>query len=131
METNTKTKPVKINPIKTLMSSLLLVEARSEDSVANPGNRRNNYITVSVITDNGTPVTGLTSANFKIDAMIVGPGGALVDIVAVNAGRLPGFYHIDVTPIRTETWKAGTYIFAVAVESKNAKGQTFADVLMD
>jgi hypothetical protein len=63
--------------------------------------------------------------------MIVGPGGALVDITGVTAGRLPGFYHINVVSIREEDWKKGVYIFAIAVERGVDRGQTLATVLMD
>jgi hypothetical protein len=111
--------------------SRLIVAANSEDTIASPGNRNNNYLVVSVTDANGTPVTGLAAANFKVDPMIVGPGGALVDIVRVTAGRLPGFYHVDVVPIKTETWKAGVYIFAVAVTRGTDQGQTLTTVLMD
>jgi hypothetical protein len=38
---------------------------------------------------------------------------------------------VDVLPIRTETWKAGTYIFAVAVDHAPDRGQTLTSVLMD
>lgn len=62
---------------------------------------------------------------------IVGPGGALVNITSVAAGRLPGIYLVNLLPIRTETWKAGGYIFAVAVESGANRGQNLASVLMD
>lgn len=116
--------------------SRLIVEAFSEDSIAAPGNRMQNYIEVSVIDMNGEPITGLNKNNFKIDPMIVGPGGSLVDITNVTAGRLPGFYHINVVPMKKETWKAGVYIFAVAVDRPTPahthdKGQTLATVLMD
>ena len=63
--------------------------------------------------------------------MIVGPGGTDVNIIDVTGGRLPGFYHINVMPIRTETWKAGVYIFAIAIEKSTSKGQTLAAVPMD
>jgi hypothetical protein len=109
----------------------LIVSAFSEDTIAGPGNRQPNYIVASVTDVNGQPVTGLGAANFKVDPMIVGPGGALVNITSVTGARLPGFYHINVVPIRTETWKAGVYIFAVAVEHGVDKGQTLATVLMD
>jgi hypothetical protein len=109
----------------------LITVAASEDTIAAPGNRQRNYIVVSVTDANGEPATGLGPANFKVDPMIVGPGGALVDITEVTPGRLPGFYHINVLPIRTETWKAGVYIFAVAVTRGRDKGQTLATVLMD
>ncbi len=109
----------------------LVVVAESEDTIAKPGNRKENYIVVSVSTARGEPVKGLKVSNFKVDAMIVGPGGAQVNITRVAAGRLPGFYHVDVEPIAKETWKKGVYIFAVAVSQKAQKGQTLAKVLMD
>jgi hypothetical protein len=111
--------------------ALLNLTAASEDTIAAPGNRQNNYILASVTDTGGEPVTGLAAANFKVDPMIVGPGGALVNIVNVAPGRLPGFYHIDVVPINTETWKAGTYVFAVSVFRGADKGQTLANVVMD
>lgn len=109
----------------------LIVAAFSEDTIAAPGNRQPNYIVASVTDAAGLPATGLAAANFKVDPMIVGPGGALVNITGVTAGRLPGFYHINVVPIRTETWKAGVYIFAIAVERGPDRGQTLATVLMN
>ncbi|NTW55369.1 MAG: hypothetical protein HGB15_11595, partial [Chlorobaculum sp.] len=63
--------------------------------------------------------------------MIVGPGGALVNITSVTAGRLPGFYLIQVVPINTQTWKAGTYIFCIATVRGTDQGQTLCQVLMD
>lgn len=109
----------------------LVVTGFSEDTIAAPGNRQSNYIIMSVTDANGMPVTGLGIASFKVDPMIVGPGGALVNITSVAAGRLPGFYHINVVPIKAETWKAGVYIFAIAVERGADHGQTLATVLMD
>jgi len=109
----------------------LIVTAFSEDTIAAPGNRQPNYIVVSVTDINGVPVTGLGATNFKVDPMIVGPGGALVNITTVTAARLQGFYLVNVVPINTQTWKAGVYIFAVAVERAPDRGQTLATVLMD
>jgi len=109
----------------------LIVVAASEDSIASPGNRLPNYIVLSVTDANGVPVVGLGTANFKVQPLVVGPGGALVNIVNSYAGIFPGFYHINVVPIRRETWKAGVYIFAVAVERGADKGQTLATVVMD
>lgn len=114
-----------------LTADALLVTATSEDTIASPGNRHPNYIVASVTDARGAPVSGLTQSNFKVDAMIVGPGGALVDITRVTEGRLPGFYFIDVTPIKTETWKSGTYIFGIAVQNGGDRGQALASVLMD
>ena len=109
----------------------LIATAFSEDTIAAPGNRQSNYIVLSVTDADGAPVTGLGASNFRVDAMIVGPGGALVNITGVTAGRLPGFYHINVVPIKAETWKKGVYIFAVAVQRGADRGQTLATVLMD
>jgi len=109
----------------------LIVEAFSEDTIAAPGNRQPNYIVASVTDQNGVPVTGLALANFKVNPLIVGPGGALVNIVNVYNGIFPGFYHINVVPISTQTWKAGVYIFAIAVNSGVNQGQSLATVLMD
>jgi hypothetical protein len=108
-----------------------IVEASSEDTIAAPGNRNPNYIVASVTTASGVPVTGLGVKHFKVDPMIVGPGGALVNITGVTSGRLPGFYHLNVVPIKTYTWKKGVYIFAVAVKRGRNMGQTLANVLMD
>jgi hypothetical protein len=109
----------------------LIVNALSEDTIAAPGNRQPNYIVVSVTDANGVPVTGLGIPNFKVDPVIVGPGGALVNITGVTAGRLPGIYLIFVVPIATQTWKSGVYIFAVAVNRGADQGQNLCSVLMD
>ncbi len=109
----------------------LVVSALSEDTIAKPGNRQPNYIVVSVTAIDGTPVTGLTAANFRVDPMIVGPGGALVNITSVVPGRLAGFYLVNVVPIGTETWKAGVYIFAVSVTQGVKHGQALTRVQMD
>jgi hypothetical protein len=122
---------VGLNQERRKIMARLIVEAFSEDTIAAPGNRQFNYIVASITDLNGMPVTGLGMNNFQVDPMIVGPGGALVNITGVSAGRLPGFYHINVIPIRDETWKKGVYIFALAVERKEDRGQTLASVLMD
>jgi hypothetical protein len=111
--------------------ALLLVNALSEDTAAAPGNTENNYICVSVIDAVGEPVTGLHKNNFKVHAMIMGPGGANVDIASCAPVGLPGCYVVRVVPILAETWKGGTYIFAISVERGADKGQNLASVLMD
>lgn len=109
----------------------LIVNVLSEDTIAAPGNRQSNYIVASVTDANGVPVTGLSVSNFKVDPIIVGPGGALVNITGVSAGRLAGVYLIYVVPISSETWKSGTYIFAVSVAKGSDQGQNLCSVLMD
>src|SRR6266566_5150637 len=81
----------------------LIVVAASEDTIAAPGNRQPNYVVVSVTDRHGEPITGLGTPNFQVVPMIVGPGGALVDITTIIAGSLAGFYLIEVVPIGTET----------------------------
>jgi len=109
----------------------LHVQLQSEDTIAGPGNRNPNYIVASVTDDAGVGVAGLAAANFKVDPVIVGPGGALVNIVSVAAGRIAGVYLVQVVPINAETWKAGTYVFAVAVTSGANNGQGLCSVVMD
>ena len=109
----------------------LIVNAYSEDTLAAPENRQPNYIVVSVTDRNGVPLGGLTASNFQVDPVIVGPGGALVDIVDVQEVRLAGIYLIRVVPIGAQTWKPGVYIFAVAVQRGANRGQNLASVLMD
>jgi hypothetical protein len=109
----------------------LIVNAYSEDTIAAPANRQPNYLVVSVTDRNGVPLSGLTASNFQVDPTIVGPGGALVDVVDVQEVRLPGIYLIRVVPIGTQTWKPGVYIFAVAVQRGANRGQNLASVLMD
>jgi hypothetical protein len=109
----------------------LIVVAASEDTKAAPGNREYNWVVVSVTDVNGVPVTGLAASNFKIFPIIVGPGGSLVNITEAFAHGLPGCYVIKVVPIPAGTWKAGTYIFVVAVERSGDQGQTMASVFMD
>lgn len=111
--------------------SRLIVTALSEDTIAAPGNRQPNYLIVSVTDVDGVPVSGLGASNIKVDPMIVGPGGALVNITSFAEGRLPGFYYVNVVPIMAETWKSGVYIFAVAVARGADHGQTLASVVMD
>lgn len=109
----------------------LIVKALSEDTVAAPGNQLSNYICVSVTDTDGNPITGLKEENFKVDPMIAAPGGTIVAVSSFFAGRLPGFYYLNVVPENMNTWKTGVYIFAVAVQIGADKGQTLAKVLMD
>jgi hypothetical protein len=111
--------------------ALLIVNALSEDTVAAPGNSENNYVCVSVTDSVGDPVTGLHKNNFKVFVMIMGAGGAGVDITSSAPVGLPGCYVVRVVPSGGETWKAGTYIFAVAVERGSDKGQNLASVQMN
>ena len=111
--------------------ALLNIVALAEDTIAAPGNRQSNYIVVAASNPNGTPLTGLVAADFQVDPCIVGAGGALVNITSVTPVRIPGTYIISVVPIGVQTWKAGVYIFAVAVKKGADQGLTLCSVLMD
>ncbi len=110
----------------------LIVAAAAEDSIATPGNREPTYIVVSVTDDRGRAVTGLGVSNFRVTPVVVGAGGAEVNIMDnIFTASVQGFYMISVVPIQEETWKAGVYIFGVAVERGSDRGQALATVLMD
>jgi hypothetical protein len=113
--------------------ALLIVQARAEDGIlAAPGNRTTCNIPVSVTDSAGIPIAGLAAANFKVDAMLVGPGGAQVVMVDTQPVRLPGTYNLKVEPIPGQTWKAGVYVFAVAVTRGDDRGQALCNpMLMD
>lgn len=111
--------------------ALLIVNALSEDTIAAPGNSQPNYIVVSVTDANGVPVTGLGIANFAATPIIVGPGGSLGSISTVTGGGMAGIYSLNVIPSAGQTWKAGVYIYAVAVTSGANHGQNLCSVLMD
>jgi hypothetical protein len=93
------------------------------------GNSNNALLLVSVTDTNGLAVRALTSSNFKVDASVVGPGGALVDIRSASENpRANGFYIIDIVPTTFKgtqyTWVKGIYLFAVTVTSGSNRGQT-------
>jgi hypothetical protein len=117
--------------------ALLIVNAASEDTIAGPGNRKPNYVAVSVTDSVGTPVTGLLQSNFQVQPILMAPGGTLVNIERLTGtgSGLPGYYILYVVPVMTDvktgTWKAGTYVFGVSVTRGTDRGQTLASVLMD
>src|ERR1041385_5948751 len=93
----------------------LTIAAVAEDTIAAPGNTQPTYIVVSVQDGTGAAVTGLTISNFSIGSEIVGPGGSISHIDTVSNGKLAGVYLLKVLPLTGQTWKAGVYIFSVAV----------------
>lgn len=74
---------------------------------------------------------GLTRGDFMVDVLNMDAGGVLVTIESVSMVRLPGTYIVKVVPMRTETWKAGVYIFVVVVRPGHDRGQSLCTVLMD
>jgi hypothetical protein len=109
----------------------LTLHAIGEDTMASPGNASNLYIIVSVEDSNGAAVPGLAIGNFAIGSEIVGPGGSTSHISTVTNGKLPGVYLLQVLPLAGQTWKAGVYIFSVAVTRGTDHGITLCSFLMD
>src|SRR5262245_38651430 len=109
----------------------LIVTALSEDSTAAPGNTNFNMIVVSVTDSNGAPYPNLTATNFQAHALMFGTGGDDVRIFDVTNTVMPGVYFVKVSPKTGTTWKAGVYIFGVAVAAGAARGQVLASVQMD
>ena len=114
----------------------LIVEAEAtggtgaSSGVAKPGNQLPLYVVVSVTHGNGTAQTGLRSANFQVEPIIVAPGGGGVTIAQV--GQLQsGVYLVEIVPITTVTWQLGRYIFWVAVSHGTDHGQTVCSVFVD
>jgi hypothetical protein len=105
--------------------------------LATPGNSRRLPLVVSVTDADGVAVTGLTAANFTVDAKLVGPGGATVEIEPPNGvgGGADGFYFVDLVPTSFQgtqhTWVVGRYILAVAVARGGDHGQTVCAVFVD
>ena len=109
----------------------LIVHTEAEDAIAAPKNTLSNWVVVSVTNVDGVPVTGLTAANFKVASIVVGPGGGGVVVASSSVAGLPGCYLVGITPMSGQTWMAGVYIFAVAVDKGSDRGQALARVRMD
>ncbi|HEX6510187.1 MAG TPA: hypothetical protein VF221_21360 [Chloroflexota bacterium] len=110
----------------------LTVEAIAVATIAKPENRDPCYICVSVTNTHGLPVNDLDASNILPSAMVVGPGGADVEVVDVRPyGLDSGYYNVDVIPVRDYVWKPGVYVFAVIVVSGDDHGQTLTSVLVE
>ena len=102
----------------------------ASSGVAKPGNQLPLHLVVSVTRSTGTAVTGLTSADFQVEPIIVAPGGALVTIDRTIEAQA-GVYLVEVIPIPAGTWQLGRYIFWIALHSGNNHGQTVCAVFVD
>jgi len=102
----------------------------ASSGVAKPGNQLPLHLVVSVTRSTGTAVTGLTSADFQIEPIIVAPGGVLVTIDRAIEAQA-GVYLVEVVPIPAGTWQLGRYIFWIALQKGNNHGQTLCAVFVD
>jgi hypothetical protein len=119
----------------------LIIEARGTGAEGPPaqggpaaaGNSGPLYVVVSVADTHGVPVTGLTAADFTINAIIVGAGGSQVEIASVGDFQ-HGDYLLDVVPVSDQgtqyTWAFGRYIFFLAVAHGGDQGQNLCDVFV-
>jgi len=117
----------------TAFGAALNVEGEASPINAAPGNSENAGLVISVTDQNGAAVRGLGNANFKVDATIVAPGGAFVDIKRADESfYAPGFYILEIAPtthMGTQyTWKSGVYLFSVTVQNNANRGQAVVEL---
>jgi hypothetical protein len=111
------------------LGAALNVDGGASPVNAAPGNSNNALLLISVTDQDGAAESGLGVSNFEVDATIVGPGGALVDITrADESPYAPGFYILEIVPTTYQggqyTWVTGVYLFSVTVERGADRGQT-------
>jgi hypothetical protein len=101
--------------------------------VATAGNSDPMPLIVSVTDTDGVPVSGLTAADFSIDAKLVGAGGSQVEIATVGGGQ-HGDYTLEIIPVTYQgtqyTWAYGRYIFFLAATHGTDRGQTICAVFI-
>lgn len=117
----------------TALGTYLNVDGGASPINAAPENSNSAALVISVADQNGNALSGLGPSSFKVDATIVAPGGALVDITrADEAARAPGFYILEIVPTTYQgtqyTWKAGVYLFSVTVERGADRGQAVVPI---
>jgi len=106
----------------------LTVHAVAEDTVASPGNANSLSIVVSVEDQNGLAVGALGLGDFGVGSEI---GGSIGQISTITNGESPGVYLIQLLPLEGQTWKAGPYVFSVAVNTGSDQGLTLCSLSMD
>jgi hypothetical protein len=108
-------------------------EGPAVQGVAAVGNSDPMPLVVSVTDADGVPVSGLTAADFRIDAKIVGAFGSQVEIATVGGGQ-QGDYALRIVPVTFQgtqySWAYGRYIFFLAVTRGADQGQTVCAVFV-
>jgi hypothetical protein len=108
-------------------------EGPTIQGVATAGNSDPMPLIVSVTDTDGVPVSGLTAADFSIDAKLVGAGGSQVEIATVGGGQ-HGDYALEIIPVTYQatqyTWAYGRYIFFLAATHGTDQGQTICAVFI-
>lgn len=109
----------------------LAVRAEAEAVTAGTNNSEPTLIAVSVTSGSGEPILGLSASDFRVEAIVVAPGGSGVGVVDLSPRAIPGFYLLRVAPHEPQTWESGVYIFGILVETEDGRGQALARALLD
>jgi hypothetical protein len=114
----------------------LYIAAHGHQVLAMPGNQDSIAIAACVTQADGTPVSGLLKANFKVRGLLTGNVHTANSIgLFIDYGDQDpisaGYYALFVKTTDNNIWKAGPYVFAVTVKTPasgrvTAQGRTIA-----
>src|SRR4026209_1993294 len=114
----------------------LNITAHGHQVLAMPGNQDSIAIAACVTQADGTPVSGLLKANFKVRGLLTGNVHTATSIgLFIDYGEqdsvCAGYYALFVKTTDNNIWKAGPYVFAVTVKTPasgraTAQGRTIA-----
>ena len=111
----------------------LNIAAHGHRHLAMPGNKDMVAIAACVTKEDGTPVSGLTKADFKVRGLLTGNVhisssiGLFLDYEQSDP-LLAGYYAVFVKTADNNVWVGGECVFAVIVKSNalKAQGRTIA-----
>ena len=111
----------------------LHIAAHGHQNLARPGNKEMIALAACVTRDDGTPVSGLTKANFKVRGLLTGNVHVSTSIALFldleeSDPSLAGYYDLFVKTTDNNICVAGVCVFAVIVKSSapKAEGRTVA-----
>ena len=114
----------------------LNITAHGHQVLAMPGNQDSIAIAACVTQADGSPVSGLLKANFKVRGLLTGNVHTATSIgLFIDYGEqdsvCAGYYALFVKTTDNNIWKAGPYVFAVTVKTPasgraTAQGRTIA-----
>ena len=111
----------------------LNIVAHGHQNLARIGNRDTVAIAACITKDDGTPVSGLTKADFKVRGLLtgnvhIGTSIPLFLDLEQSDPLLAGYYDVFVKTTDNNVWVGGKYVFAVIVKSNalKAQGRTIA-----
>lgn len=109
----------------------LTIAALVEIAGASPGNNERSCICLAITDRDGKGVLGLTDSNFRVDSLLVAPGGSGVNIDTVLSHLGLGFYTLDIVPGGSSTWDPGVFILGVKVENEDDDGLKLVRLVME